>query len=154
MRHLKCSISLVQIQPDAVVRLQNRRIIAVVAVRNQEVEPTVLVPIHDFHGRATITRVKTEQHFCFELPLAFVGVQIDAFVGIGLEAQDVRQTVAGEIADMNGNRAVVGVECMPNEFPSFVFLFLGLLLLSFLCFLILSLLSFLVLSLLLLFAFL
>ena len=97
--------AVVQVNAEAMIILQGQGKITVVTIRGDEIWMTITIHVGQFKTGETPRRRLLQHGLHLELAAALVQKQIDAFARLGHHHENVRPTVAVEVAHFGMDRA-------------------------------------------------
>src|SRR6266576_4196584 len=108
----KIVVAIILQDPDAVVRLENTRIVEVVAVHVQDVRFAVAVEVTHGEVHRAIYRRKAGQHLTpsGKIPRTVIGVQNDSLISLREQRHDIRESIPREVDDFEPYGAWRGIE--------------------------------------------
>src|SRR2546427_10329175 len=108
----KIVVTIIFQDPDAVVRLENTRIVEVVAVHVQDIRFAVAVEVPHGEVHRAIYWRKAGQHLTpsEEIPRTVVGVQNDSLISLREQRHDIRESIPREVDDFEPYGARRGIE--------------------------------------------
>ena len=105
MEHLAEVIrAIIEVNANAVIRLQRKRKVTVVAVGHNQIQPAVLVKVHQIKSRQPPARRDFQQRLDFELAATLIEEQVNPLACLRHHYDDVGPTVAVEVANLRANR--------------------------------------------------
>src|SRR5213078_1985173 len=108
----KIVVAIILQDPDAVVRLENTRIVEVVAVHVQDVRFAVAVEVTHGEVHRAIYRRKAGQHLTpsGKIACTIIGEQDNALIALREQRHDVRKSIPCEVEDFEPYRAWRSIE--------------------------------------------